>query len=217
MTTTNKSIKKSNENNNISLEDVLKQLNSLTEELSILKKESLEKDEEIVRLKKEKNDKPIEDEWITVINLCDNIPPLKTTFNINNRLYSMSRINDSVTLRYNEFEELLGKYPEFFEKGVLALSEKNKQIAVLRGVSFVAEAPISKKTLDNICKLSSSEIEKMYDNLSKDNQDAIVRRWLQGYFANESGYDDKRKINLLNTISDGGLEIVLEDMKYKNK
>lgn len=217
MTTTNKSIKKSNENNNISLEDVLKQLNSLTEELSILKKESLEKDEEIVRLKKEKNDKPIEDEWITVINLCDNIPPLKTTFNINNRLYSMSRINDSVTLRYNEFEELLGKYPEFFEKGVLALSEKNKQIAVLRGVPFVAEAPISKKTLDNICKLSSSEIEKMYDNLSKDNQDAIVRRWLQGYFANESGYDDKRKINLLNTISDGGLEIVLEDMKYKNK
>ena len=203
MTTTNKSIKKSNENNNISLEDVLKQLNSLTEELSILKKE--------------KNDKPIEDEWITVINLCDNIPPLKTTFNINNRLYSMSRINDSVTLRYNEFEELLGKYPEFFEKGVLALSEKNKQIAVLRGVPFVAEAPISKKTLDNICKLSSSEIEKMYDNLSKDNQDAIVRRWLQGYFANESGYDDKRKINLLNTISDGGLEIVLEDMKYKNK
>lgn len=217
MTTTNKSIKKSNENNNISLEDVLKQLNSLTEELSILKKESLEKDEEIVRLKKEKNDKPIEDEWITIINLCDNIPPLKTTFNINNRLYSMSRINDSVTLRYNEFEELLGKYPEFFEKGVLALSEKNKQIAVLRGVPFVAEAPISKKTLDNICKLSSSEIEKMYDNLSKDNQDAIVRRWLQGYFANESGYDDKRKINLLNTISDGGLEIVLEDMKYKNK
>lgn len=217
MTTTNKSIKKSNENNNISLEDVLKQLNSLTEELSILKKESLEKDEEIVRLKKEKNDKPIEDEWITVINLCDNIPPLKTTFNINNRLYSMSRINDSVTLRYNEFEELLGKYPEFFEKGILALSEKNKQIAVLRGVPFVAEAPISKKTLDNICKLSSSEIEKMYDNLSKDNQDAIVRRWLQGYFANESGYDDKRKINLLNTISDGGLEIVLEDMKYKNK
>lgn len=217
MTTTNKSIKKSNENNNISLEDVLKQLNSLTEELSILKKESLEKDEEIVRLKKEKNDKPIEDEWITVINLCDNIPPLKTTFNINNRSYSMSRINDSVTLRYNEFEELLGKYPEFFEKGILALSEKNKQIAVLRGVPFVAEAPISKKTLDNICKLSSSEIEKMYDNLSKDNQDAIVRRWLQGYFANESGYDDKRKINLLNTISDGGLEIVLEDMKYKNK
>lgn len=217
MTTTNKSIKKSNENNNISLEDVLKQLNSLTEELSILKKESLEKDEEIVRLKKEKNDKPIEDEWITVINLCDNIPPLKTTFNINNRLYSMSRINDSVTLRYNEFEELLGKYPEFFEKGILALSEKNKQIAVLRGVPFVAEAPISKKTLDNICKLSSSEIEKMYDNLSKDNQDAIVRRWLQGYFANESGYDDKRKTNLLNTISDGGLEIVLEDMKYKNK
>ena len=64
MTTTNKSIKKSNENNNISLEDVLKQLNSLTEELSILKKESLEKDEEIVRLKKEKNEKPIEDEWI---------------------------------------------------------------------------------------------------------------------------------------------------------
>ena len=129
----------------------------------------------------------------------------------------MSRTNDSVTLSYNEFEELLGKYPEFFEKGVLALSEKNKQIAVLRGVPFVAEAPISKKTLDNICKLSSSEIEKMYDNLSKDNQDAIVRRWLQGYFANESGYDDKRKINLLNTISDGGLEIVLEDMKYKNK
>lgn len=216
MTTTNKSIKKSNENNNISLEDVLKQLNSLTEELSILKKESLEKDEEIVRLKKEKNDKPIEDEWITVINLCDNIPPLKTTFNINNRLYSMSRINDSVTLRYNEFEELLGKYPEFFEKGVLALSEKNKQIAILRNVPYVAEAPISKNTLDNICKLSSSEIETMYDNLSTENQNAIVRRWLQGYFSHEEGYEDKRKINLLNTISDGGLEIVIEDMKHKN-
>lgn len=200
----------------INLNEVLEQLKFLTDELNNIKRESFEKDQEIERLKKENGDKRIEDEWITVINLCDNIPPLKTTFNINNRLYSMARINDSVTLRYNEFEELLGKYPEFFEKGVLALSEKNKQIAILRNVPYVAEAPISKNTLDNICKLSNSEIETMYDNLSTENQNAIVRRWLQGYFSHEEGYEDKRKINLLNTISDGGLEIVIEDMKHKN-
>lgn len=69
MTTTTKSIKKSEENKsqNINLEDVLSKLNSLTEELLAMKKESLEKDKEIDRLKKEKNEKPIEDEWITVI------------------------------------------------------------------------------------------------------------------------------------------------------
>ena len=219
MTTTTKSIKKSEENKsqNINLKDIISKLNSLKKKLLDMKKEYLEKDKEIDRKKKKKNEKPIEDEWITVINLCDNIPPLKTTFNINNRLYSMSRINDSVTLRYNEFEELLGKYPEFFERGVLALSEKNKQIAILRGVPYTSEAPISKKALDNIHKLSSNEIENMYDNLSKENQDSIIRRWMQGYFSNEDGYTDKRKINLLNTLSDGGLEIVLEDMKHKNK
>lgn len=219
MTTTRQTKKDNNSSTKteINLEDLFEKINMLQEEIVSMQKQSSEKDEEISRLKKENKEKAIEDEWITVINLCDNIPPLKTTFNINNRYYSMARINDSVTLRYNEFEELLSKYPEFFENGVLALSEKNKKIAILRGVPYVSEAPISKKSLDSVYKLSNSELEEFYDNLSKENQDAIVRRWLQGYFSKEDGYNDKRKVNLLNTISDGGLEIVLEDMKYNSK
>lgn len=202
------------------LELMMEQIKGLTEKISSIQEENSEKDEIIKSLKSDKgnhsNTSEKGDSWIRVVNLWDNVQGLQTSFKVGTRTIQLGKIGDSASLRYFEFEELISKHIGMFERGIIAVSDENKDVAISFGVPFVDRPALTEKSLSELYKLSLNELESLYEDLSDGNKDLIVSYWARTYSEGDKNFCDVKKISLLNDMSGGKLNAILEDVKHSN-
>lgn len=125
-----------------------------------------------------------------------------TQFAINASVYG-----EEFTLSRSQFDELAGKYREWFNDGRLAVSYRNVDVAAAKGLPTDKDIGLSVKELRNLGNMSSEQIEKLWEKAKLDNlRLSIVTYFKEKFLEGAPGYRDRARIDTLNRLTDGGFE-----------
>lgn len=207
-TTTTKSVVKPE----VDLE--LKKQNELLQEQLKLMQEQMQ---QLISMKSE----PIEikevvntsmDRWVDIVHLSSAPAGGSSHIEIPSRTIDFYKYGEVRSIRYNEFQELVGKYRSWFDKNIIALSNKDRDIAEKEGLTVDVDVPLTRFHIESLVNMSLTELENLYNILSLEHKRFITRTWAYGYYEIGGEYKDIAKIQLLNTLSNGAMDNILKDL-----
>lgn len=135
-----------------------------------------------------------------------------------NSCLECTRYGEEFTLPRSDFDEVVGKYRSWFNKGILAVSDKDIAIAKAKGVPTVLEnGGLTYDKLDAIGSMSTEEIEKLWNSVSREGlKQSIVLFFKRKYEENAPGFGDLARIDTLNRLSNGGLTVIRDFIAGRN-
>ena len=114
---------------------------------------------------------------------------------------------EEFTLSRAQFDELVGKYRHWFDKGILAVSYKNLDVAAAKGLSTDKENGLSAKELRSLGSMTPEQIEKLWNKANLESLHmSIVTYYKEKYAAGEPGYRDRARVDCLNRLTNGGFD-----------
>lgn len=162
--------------------------------------------------------------WVTVIHLLENSEGLTTHIELTNRKIDFRKFGDTIRLRLTDFEELVYKYSSWFENNMIAITKADEDLAVVFNINYTDNIPINSAILNKLHNMSDDELSRLWNTVSKNLQDLIIKRWAIGYFEPdpETGkhpknraYAELKRIKFLNDLAGGKLDRILEDLNYR--
>lgn len=124
---------------------------------------------------------------------------------ISNMELHFNQYGEEFVLSRSQFDELVGKYRSWFNRGVLAVSYKNVDVAAAKGLRTDKEYSLTFKLLDSIGKMGLSQLEKLWnDTATQEHRESIVTFVKRKFIEGDPDYRDRSKIDLLNRLTDGG-------------
>lgn len=152
---------------------------------------------------------------ITVYHTQEMSHNLSTHIKLSTTKRNLRRAGEVVRFSLNDFEELVGEYRRFFEKGILAVSIKDADFADLYNLPIWNEKNNSVYTSKILKEVSSYDFEQLrsfYNDLSEDNKHSFVAFWLGKVYSKESGFYNVEKIGWLKNIANTNIfdPIILE-------
>lgn len=176
-------------------------------------------------LNKLENNKPKNEEtsddmnrWVKIIHLQQLAPSLTTHVQLSTRVIDFNRFGEERNLRFNEFEEIISKYKSFFDSDILCLSSADADLADRYELKTEKDNAITSTVLKRISKLPLEELEHLYKKCSKGQRIFLINVWCMNYYNDEdNSFKDKKKIDLLNELSNGAIENILAEVSAKTK
>lgn len=152
---------------------------------------------------------------ITVYHTQEMSHNLSTYIKLSTTKRNLRRAGEVVRFSLNDFEELVGEYRRFFEKGILAVSIKDADFADLYSLPIWDEKNKSiytSKILKEVSSYDVNQLRDFYNNLSEDNKHSFLSFWLGKVYSKEKGFYDVEKIGWLKNIANTNLfdAIILE-------
>jgi len=170
----------------------------------------------------QKDNKLDANRYVKVVHLLDNIDGVTTHLSISNRDIDFRKFGDFIRLRLTEFEELYYKHRNLFEQNIIGLSSEDDDLIDLYNITCSDKLPINGQKLEQFPNMDEKSMQELYNSLSQVHRAMLIRKWYTGYYdVDEKGvtknsvFLNKRKINLLNELSGGEMERLIEDLKYK--
>ena len=125
-----------------------------------------------------------------------------TTFNLRASVYG-----ERFVLSRSQFDELVGKYRSWFNRGVLAVSAKNVDVAAAKDLPTEKDNGLTASDLRDLGTMKPEQIEKLWNRVTTDNQRmSIVSYFKERYLEGVEGYRDRARIDCLNRLTDGGFD-----------
>jgi len=156
--------------------------------------------------------------WVKIIHLEERAEGLTTHVKLSTRPLDFTFFGEERMVRFTEFEELVGKYKRWFEETILALSDEDSDLIDKYRLTKLENIALKSNQLSNIKNLSLKDLEDLYNKVSKSHKRLITRKFVHGYYElKEMEYGDRKKIDLLNELSGGALQNMLDDLIYKAK
>ena len=132
-----------------------------------------------------------------------------------------SRWGEEFTLTRSQFDEVVGKYRQWFEDGILAVSgdtDDGIKIAAAKGVSTHKEFYLDKDKLNSIGKMSASQIETLWENTKlQKHRESIVTFVKRKFIEHDSAYYNREKIDLFNRLTDGSFIREQDELSGRTK
>lgn len=126
---------------------------------------------------------------------CAKISNLELRFNKFGEEFTLSRI---------QFDELVGKYRKWFDEGILAVSNKNLDIAAAKGLKTDKDFGLTSSKLANIGKLSLAELEDLWNQTTlTSHKHCIVSFYKDKFISGDPDFVDRAKIDLMNRLTNG--------------
>lgn len=152
---------------------------------------------------------------ITVYHTQEMSHNLSTYIKLSTTKRNLRRAGEVVRFSLNDFEELVGEYRRFFEKGILAVSIKDADFADLYNLPIWDEknrSVYTSKILKEVSSYSVDQLRDFYNNLSEDSKHSFLAFWLGKVYSKEQGFYDVEKIGWLKNIANTNLfdSIILE-------
>lgn len=221
----------------INLEKIYKLIGSLQAEVKNLKEENevLKQEAESrcivstdIETTEDKNDEVFDDvrtvktldmddpnRKITVYHTQEMSHNLSTYIKLSTTKRNLRRAGEVVRFSLNDFEELVGEYRRFFEKGILAVSIKDADFADLYSLPVWDEknkSVYTSKILKEVSSYNMEQLREFYNNLSEDNKHSFLAFWLGKVYSKEKGFYDVEKIGWLKNIANTNIfdAIILE-------
>lgn len=162
--------------------------------------------------------------YITIISLYQFTEGLCNVFKANGRELTLRNFGEELTVPLRDFQEIVGKYRHLFVNFLMTLSDRDSDIAEYYSLPNPKNSVLSDYQLENLTRLPIDELEKIYKKVCDSHKSLILQKWTRGFWdfdrqlpnANPA-YNDIAKINLLNELSDGGMETVITAISDKRK
>lgn len=121
--------------------------------------------------------------------------------------FDASVYGETFSMSRAQFDELAGKYRNWFNDGRLAVSHKNIDVAAMKGLRVDTEVGLTVNDLRNMGKMSTEQIEKLWDKVGLDNlRLTIVTYYKDQFSAGAEGFRDRARIDCLNRLTNGGFD-----------
>ncbi len=149
------------------------------------------------------------DDSVTLVYCSDSIGYAK----ISNMEFNFNRYGEQFKVPRYQFDELVGKYRRWFDMGILAVSPEDYEVAAAKGISTSSDFALDYKTLSSIGKMSSAEIEDLWNNTTKfEHRKSIVTFVKRKFIENDKNYRTREKIDLFNRLTDGAFKREQEEL-----
>lgn len=157
------------------------------------------------------------DDTVTVVHMVERAPGLRTHIELSNMTIDFVSFGETRVLPRMVFEELVGKYREWFRRGIIAPGPEAGDVAKLYDLKVSTQMGIDASAIKKIPKMSVYELEDFYEKLGQTHRDFILEMFRRGCAENKSDFKNIHKIEMLNRVSGGALDSVLGDFKVEQQ
>lgn len=153
-------------------------------------------------------------DFVTLVYCSDSLGYAK----VSSMEFNFTQYGETYRVPLYVFDELVGKYRKWFNDGIFAVSSNDLDIAVEKGISTVDEFVLGAKELNKIGNMSVAEIEKLWNNTNKlEHKKSIVTFVKRKFIEGDPKYRTREKINLFDTLTDGGFKRELDELNGRYK
>lgn len=147
------------------------------------------------------NLRPQTKDHVTLVYCSDSLGYAK----ISNMEFNFTRFGEQFMIPRYQFDELVGKYRSWFDRGIFAVSSEDVDVAVSKGIPTVDDFAVDYKKLSSIGNMSTSDIEKMWNECEKiEHKRSMVTFVKRKFIEGDAKYRNREKIDLFNRLTDGG-------------
>lgn len=157
------------------------------------------------------------DDTVTVVHMVERAPGLRTHIELSNMTIDFVSFGETRVLPRMVFEELVGKYREWFRRGIIAPGPEAGDVAKLYDLKVSTQMGIDASAIKKIPKMSVYELEDFYEKLGQTHRDFILEMFRRGCAENKPDFKNIHKIEMLNRVSGGALDSVLGDFKVEQQ
>lgn len=151
---------------------------------------------------------------VTLVYCSDSLGYAK----ISNMEINCTKYGEEFVMTRSQFDELVGKYRSWFDRGVFAVSYKNADIASAKGVFTDKELGLDVATLHAIGKMSARELENLWNGLRLISlKESIVCYYKRKFIEGDPAFQNREKIDLLNRLTDGGFKREQDELSGRYK
>ena len=137
---------------------------------------------------------------VTIVYCSDSLGYAK----ISNMELNFNRYGEEFLLNRYQFDELVGKYRDWFERGILAVSSKNLDVAIAKNLPTDSDYALSAKILASIGKMTPAQLEKLWNENSKQShRECIVSYIKRKFIEGDPDFKNREKVDLMNRLTDG--------------
>lgn len=153
---------------------------------------------------------------ITIVHLFDNVPGITTHMQLSNYAIDMSAFGETRTLTVQQFEELVGKYRSWFDRGIIAVGAGSEYYAKRNNLKMASESLINSDFIRNLGTMPMSDVQDIYEKVCDGQKDFIVSYWKRKFIEKAPGFRDLKKLQILNGFTNNAFEYEILDLTKKN-
>ena len=151
---------------------------------------------------------------VTVVYCSDSMGYAK----ISNAEFHFNRFGEEFILNRYQFDELVGKYRHWFDDGRLAVSSRNMDVAIAKGVRTDKEYNLTYAKLSSMGKMNTTQLENLWNSCDCDKQkQSIVTFYKRKFIEGDIGYTDRAKVDLMNRLTNGGFNRESDELSGRYK
>lgn len=126
---------------------------------------------------------------------------------VSNMELHFNRYGEKFVLSRSQFDELVGKYRRWFERGILAVAYENIEVAASKGLPTDKEIGLTATILNSLGNMSAAQIEQLWNNTPvEEHRRSIVCFVKRKFIEGDNSYRNREKIDLLNRLTNGGFK-----------
>lgn len=153
--------------------------------------------------------------YVTVVHLVERAPGLTTHIELSNGvILDFRTFGEEHTFTVQQAEELASKYRSWFDLGIFAFGADADDLAKRLNLKSVTQYSFAGSDfLNRLPDLDLYQLKELWDKMGQGHREFLIEYFKRKILAKDPAYDDIDKIELLNRLSNGGMESVILDRK----
>lgn len=153
--------------------------------------------------------------YVTVVHLVDRAPGLSTHIELSNGvILDFRTFGEEHTFTVQQAEELASKYRSWFDLGIFAFGADADDLAKRLNLRTVTQYSFAGSDfLTRLPELDLYQLKELWDKMGQGHREFLIEYFKRKILSKDPAFDDIDKIELLNRLSNGGMEGVLLDKK----
>lgn len=153
--------------------------------------------------------------YVTVVHLVDRAPGLSTHIELSNGvILDFRTFGEEHTFTVQQAEELASKYRSWFDLGIFAFGADADDLAKRLNLKTVTQYSFAGSDfLSRLPELDLYQLKALWDKMGQGHREFLIEYFKRKILSKDPAFDDIDKIELLNRLSNGGMEGVLLDRK----
>ena len=152
---------------------------------------------------------------VTIVHLYDNAPGITTHIDLSNYSIDMAAFGETRTLTVQQFEELVGKYRSWFERGIIAVGAGSEYYARRNNLKMASESLVNSDFIRRLGTMPMTEVQDIYEKVCDGQKDFIVSYWKRKFIEKVPEFRDLKKLQILNGFTDDAFKYELVELTSK--
>ena len=152
---------------------------------------------------------------VIIVHLYDNAPGITTHIDLSNYSIDMAAFGETRTLTVQQFEELVGKYRSWFDRGIIAVGAGSEYYARRNNLKVASESLVDSDFIRRLGTMPMTEVQDIYEKVCEGQKDFIVSYWKRKFIEKVPEFRDLRKLQILNGFTNNSFEYEILELTTK--